>query len=90
MREEPYSGSPTTRRLTRTSTPGVYRRGSRYVAVVRDADGRQVKRAAKTLAEARAIRARLTTAANEGDTIRETRETLATYFEQWIATYAGA
>jgi len=77
------------RRLVKTATPGIYRRGKRYVAIVRDADGRQAKRAAKTLAEARAIRASLTSAANEGDSIRETQLTVAAYFETWIATYAG-
>ena len=48
MRDPVSQSNP--RRLVKTATPGIYRRGKRYVAVVRDADGRQVKRAAKTLA----------------------------------------
>jgi hypothetical protein len=41
--------------LERTSVPGVYRRGSRFVVVYRS-DGRQRKQAAATLVEARAIK----------------------------------
>jgi len=41
--------------LEPTDVPGVYRRGSKYVAVYR-AGGRQRKESAGTLAEARAIK----------------------------------
>jgi hypothetical protein len=77
------------RRLVKTKTPGIYTKGSRYVVVVRDANGRQVKRSCRTLAEARAKRAELTTSARRGDEIRETKETVASYFERWIDTYSG-
>lgn len=69
--------------------PGVYRRGRRYVVVVRGADGKQVKRFCRTLAEARAKRADLTANAKRGEEIRETKETVRSYYERWIDTYAG-
>lgn len=43
------------RRMERTSHPGVYRRGGRYVAVYRRA-GRQRKESARTFVEARALK----------------------------------
>ena len=59
MQDEGYSSSD--RRLVKTSTPGVYKRGSRYVVVFRDPHGRQRKRSARTLAEARDVKAALRT-----------------------------
>ena len=38
--------------MERTATPGVYKRGGRYVVTFRDPSGRQRKRFAKTLVEA--------------------------------------
>ena len=38
-----------------SATPGIYKRGSRYVVVFRAPYGRQRKRAARTLAEAREL-----------------------------------
>jgi hypothetical protein len=40
-------------KLESTNTPGVYRRGSRYAVIYRDADGRQRQESARTLDEAR-------------------------------------
>ncbi|OAI56166.1 hypothetical protein AYO48_00050 [Gaiella sp. SCGC AG-212-M14] len=77
------------RRLVKSGTPGIYKRGNRYVVVVRDADGKQVKRFARTLAEARAKRAEMTTAAAQGDELRESKLTVAAYFKTWIDGYAG-
>jgi hypothetical protein len=47
------------RALATTSHPGVYRRGSRWVAVYRE-DGRQRKQSASTFREAREIKIRRT------------------------------
>src|SRR6266545_3562942 len=77
------------RKLVKTSTPGVYKRGGRYVVVVRDADGKQRKKSCRTLAEARTRRAELIGKANRGEEIRESRATVAAYFETWIASYGG-
>ena len=40
---------PQGRKLERTKTPGVYKRGNRYVVVVRDPSGKQRKHSAATL-----------------------------------------
>lgn len=46
-------------RLVKTKTPGIYKRGRRYVVVYRDSQGRQRKRFAQTLAEARDLKSTL-------------------------------
>ena len=43
-------------KLERTRTPGIYKRGGRYVVVRRDLSGRQRKLFARTLAEARRLK----------------------------------
>jgi len=53
-------GSLQDRRLVKTGTPGIYKRGSRYVVVFRDPHGKQRKRSTRTLAEARDLKAALT------------------------------
>ena len=55
------------RRLVKTSTPGIYKRGSRYVVIFRDPHGRQRKRTARTLAEARDLKAALTADVKRGE-----------------------
>jgi len=55
------------RRLVKTSTPGIYKRGGRYVVVFRDPHGKQRKRSAKTLAEARDLKAALTADVKRGE-----------------------
>jgi hypothetical protein len=35
-------------KLVKTTTPGIYRRGTRYAVVYRDGEGRQHKEAART------------------------------------------
>jgi integrase len=77
------------RRLVRTGTPGIYRRGSRYVVVFRDVAGRQRKRSARTLAEARELKAILTADVKRGEYRALSRVTFAEYAEEWIETYTG-
>jgi hypothetical protein len=74
--------------MVTTSTPGIFKRGGRFVVVVRQ-DGKQVKRSTRTLAEARAVKAELTAAANRGEPIRESRKTVESYFRGWIDRYKG-
>jgi integrase len=71
--------------LEPTEVPGVYRRGSRFVAVYRSA-GRQRKQSAATLAEARAIKL-----AGQADA-REHRRgpTLQSFSLAWLDRYAGS
>ena len=51
---------PNGRPLERTQRPGIFRRGNRYVVRVKDSRGKQVQRAARTLSEARKVKAALT------------------------------
>jgi len=63
---------------------GVYRRGSRWVAVYRE-DGRQRKQSASTFREAREIKIRRT--AEEAS--RRAGRTLHSYALEWVDHYAG-
>lgn len=52
--------TPETRKLVKTSKPGIYKRGNRYVVMYRDGYGRQHKRAGgTTLKQAEDVQARL-------------------------------
>jgi hypothetical protein len=76
-------------RLVKTGTPGIYKRGSRYVVVFRDLSGRQRKRFAKTLAEARDVKAALTADVKRGEFRTFSRVTFAEYAAEWINQYTG-
>lgn len=71
--------------LERTNHPGVYRRGSQYVAVYRRG-GRQRKEFAATFAEARAIKLERDAEARE----KRRGPTLHVYTLAWIARHAGS
>jgi integrase len=73
----------------RTSVPGVYRRGSRYVVMFRDDTGRQRKRSAATLAEARMLKSTLVADVARGEFLDESRTKFADYAREWIAGYQG-
>lgn len=75
-------------RMVRTATPGIYKRGSRYVVVYK-VDGRQRKESARTLMEARAIKRARETARDRGEVVEQTRELLREYSRRWIDTYTG-
>jgi hypothetical protein len=77
------------RSLVRTGVAGVYRRGSRYVVVFRDPQGRQRKRFARTLAEARDLKAILRADVSRGEYRAQSRVTFADYAIEWIETYPG-
>jgi len=75
--------------LVRTSTPGIYRRGAKYVVVVRDNRRRQVKRFADTLAEARSVKSELQADIIRGEYTPRSQVALAEYAREWIDTYQG-
>jgi hypothetical protein len=52
--------------MEKTRYPGIYKRGSRYVVVIR-AGGKQVKRSTRTLDEARRLKASLTADRDRGE-----------------------
>src|SRR5881396_4157140 len=70
--------------LRRTATPGVYARGSRWVAVYLE-DGRQRRRSALTFREAREIKVRATAS----EAARRAGPTLHSYALEWVDHYAG-
>jgi integrase len=67
-----------------SSMPGVYRRGSRWVAVYRE-DGVQRKESAATFREAREIKIRRTAQ----ESARRAGPTLHSYALEWVDHYAG-
>jgi integrase len=70
--------------LEPTAMPGVYRRGSKFVAVYR-AEGRQRKQSANTLADAKAIKMQ-----RDGEARAERRgPTLHAFSLSWLDRYAG-
>ena len=77
------------RRLVKTATPGIFRRGGRYVVVYRDPHGAQRKRAARTLAEARELKASLTADVKRGEYRALSKVTFGEYAPEWIASYTG-
>jgi len=83
------SVSQDARRLVKTATPGIYKRGARYVVVGRDPRGRQVKKFARTLAEARVKKAELRADVARGEYRTTARVSFADYAARWIATYDG-
>ena len=76
-------------KLEATKTAGVYRRGSRYAVIYRDADGRQRQESARTYDDARRLRARRAAAVEDGSYQPQTRERFADYARQWIERYQG-
>jgi integrase len=83
------------RRLEKTSAPGIYKRvnangeptGS-YVAIFR-AGGKQRRRSAKTLAEAKAIKRTAETDHDRGEYQAPDQTRFCDYMVTWIATYQG-
>jgi len=75
--------------LEKTKTPGIYRRGSRYVVTFRDGRGVPRKRSAATLAEARDLKAMLTADVRRGDYQPVSRLSFAAYAQEWLETFQG-
>lgn len=70
--------------MVKTKTPGVYKRGSRYVEVW-NYRGTQHKKSHRTYAEARESKARR----QAGERRPESRDRFGDYFGEWIESYAG-
>ncbi len=75
--------------FVRTSVPGVYRRGGRYVVTFTDPAGRRRKRSAATMAEARALKAALATDVARGDYRELSDVRFDDYAREWVRTYQG-
>jgi integrase len=77
------------RKLVRTKTPGVYKRGDGYVVRYRDPAGKDRKRCARTLAEARRIRAEVHSDISRGEYRTASKINFSEYATTWSATYTG-
>jgi integrase len=76
-------------RLEKTATPGIYRRGSRYVWSYRDDDGKQRWESARTLAEARKGKSARATDIDRGEHHEDSKVTLHAYVSEWVERYQG-
>lgn len=75
--------------LEKTRTPGVYKRGARYVVTYTDPGGRRRKRFAKTYKEATRLKSALSTDVERGEYREVSRVTFGEYAATWIESYAG-
>lgn len=71
--------------MEKTRHPGIFKRGSRYVIVWRDQNGRQRKESCATLADARAEKGRR----DSGDRMAVERMRFDEYARDWIESYGG-
>ena len=76
-------------KLERTQTPGIYKRGSRYLVTYRDPAGRQRRQSAGTLKEARAIKSAHTTDVNRGEFVEQSKARFDEYAKAWVDRYQG-
>lgn len=77
------------RKLERTSVAGIYKRDNRYVVIERDNRGKQVKRFAQTLQEARNVKAALRADVARGEFRPNSQTPFVIYAREWVKTYAG-
>jgi integrase len=86
MRNQPNADH---RKMVKTKTPGVYKRGNRYVAVYRLSNGKQRREPAATYAEAKRIKAARQTEIARGEFHDASRVTFHAYFLEWVERYPG-
>ena len=76
-------------KLEKTRHPGIYKRGGRYAVIFRDHDGRQRQVAARTLSEARKLKASRTADVARGEFQSASRERFCDYAAEWVERYQG-
>jgi integrase len=89
MPTNPTGETPPSRKLERTKTQGVFKRGGTYVVRYRDATGRQKQRSARTYDQARKLRSALNADVARGEHRELSRVRFAEYVDTWGQTYAG-
>lgn len=75
--------------MEKTKTPGIFKRGGSYVVVYRDPQGRQRKRFARTMGEARDLKATLRADVTRGEYRSQSKVTFVDYAAEWIDSYTG-
>jgi integrase len=78
-----------TLQLVKTATPGVYKRGGRYVVTYTDLSGKRRKQFAKTYKEATRLKAQLRADVDRGEWREQSRARFIDYLCEWITTYKG-
>jgi integrase len=76
------------RKLTKTKTPGIFKRGKSYVVIYR-AGGKQRKEFARTYDEARKIKRAREADRDRGELQERTTITFRAYLSEWIDRYQG-
>jgi integrase len=76
-------------KLEATRTPGIFKRGSRYAVIYRDAEGRQRQESARTLDEARNLKNGRSAAVQSGEFHAASRVKLRDYAREWVDRYQG-
>jgi integrase len=74
---------------TKTTTPGVYKRGNRYAVAYRDGEGRQRWESARTYDDARRLRSTRAAAVADGSYQTHTRERFSDFALAWVERYQG-
>jgi integrase len=77
-------------KLEKTRTPGIFKRGSRYVVIYRDATGQQRQESARTLDAARRLRTRRQASVDDGSYQEQTGERFADFAAAWVERYQGS
>src|ERR1700690_2341971 len=75
-------------KLEKTRTPGIFKRGSRYVFSYR-VEGKQRWETARTLEEARRAKSARSTDIGRGEFEERSRVTLREYAKPWVERYLG-
>lgn len=78
------------RKLERTRWPGIFQRGERYVVVVRDQRGKQIKRFAPSITAAKAVQGELRAQVARGEFRQLSKALFTEYAKQWVESYAGS
>lgn len=74
--------------MVKTSIPGVFKRGSRYVVTYR-VQGKLRKESVGTLAEARQVKAERTRQIHTGEYTEQSRVTFRAFAMEWVERYQG-
>ncbi|HRV60826.1 MAG TPA: site-specific integrase [Solirubrobacterales bacterium] len=76
-------------KLEKTRHPGIYRRGARYVVRYTDGDGKTRQESARTLDDARTLKARRIAEVDAGEHQPASRIKFSEYATDWVGRYQG-
>jgi integrase len=75
--------------MLKTKTPGVYKKGARYVVTYRDPQGTQRKRSCKTYSEARSLKSSLHADLSRGEYRATSKVAFSDYVPGFLDSYQG-